>query len=68
MKDNTLSEFARVLRSRRKELNLTQEELAEKIGKKRAYIARIEKGETDMQLSNFISISQALGIKLKTEY
>ncbi len=68
MKDNTLSEFAEVLRNRRKQLNLTQEELAEKVGKKRAYIARIEKGETDMQLSSFISISQALGIKLKTEY
>lgn len=68
MKDTQLSEFAEILRSRRKELNLTQEELAEKIGKKRAYIARIEKGETDMQLSSFISISQALGIKLKTEY
>ena len=68
MKDATLSEFAEVLRCRRKELNLTQEELAEKVGKKRAYIARIEKGETDMQLSSFINISQALGIKLKTEY
>ena len=68
MRESTLSEFAEILRNRLKELNLTQEELAEKVGKKRAYIARIEKGETDMQLSSFISISQALGIKLKTEY
>lgn len=68
MRESTLSEFAEILRNRRKELNLTQEELAEKVGKKRAYIARIEKGETDMQLSSFISISQALGIKLKTVY
>lgn len=68
MRESTLSEFAEILRNRRKELNLTQEELAKKVGKKRAYIARIEKGETDMQLSSFISISQALGIKLKTEY
>ena len=68
MRESTLSDFAEILRNRRKELNLTQEELAEKVGKKRAYIARIEKGETDMQLSSFISISQALGIKLKTEY
>lgn len=68
MRESTLSELAEILRNRRKELNLTQEELAEKVGKKRAYIARIEKGETDMQLSSFISISQALGIKLKTEY
>ena len=57
MRESTLSEFAEILRNRRKELNLTQEELAEKVGKKRAYIARIEKGETDMQLSSFISIS-----------
>lgn len=68
IKEDTLSEFAEVLRNRRKELNLTQEELAAKVGKKRAYIARIEKGETDMQLSSFISLSQALGIKLKAEY
>lgn len=68
MRESTAIEFAEILRNRRKELNLTQEELAEKVGKKRAYIARIEKGETDMQLSSFISISQALGIKLKTEY
>ena len=44
MRESTLSEFAEILRNRRKELNLTQEELAEKVGKKRAYIARIEKG------------------------
>ena len=68
MKGNELSELTNLLRTRRKELNLTQEEVAEKIGKKRAYISRIEKGKTDMQLSSFISISQALGIKLKTEY
>ena len=68
MKEGTLSEFAEIIRSRRKALNLTQKELAEKVGKKRTYIARIEKGGTDMQLSSFISISQALGIKLKTEY
>ena len=68
IKENALSELTGLLRSRRKELNLTQEEVAEKIGKKRAYISRIEKGETDMQLSSFISISQALGMKLRTEY
>ena len=68
MKEGTLSEFAEIIRSRRKALNLTQKELAEKVGKKRTYIARIEKGETDMQLSSFLSLSKALGIKLKTEY
>jgi len=30
---------------------------------KREYIALLEKGETDMQLSTFLNISQALGLK-----
>lgn len=67
MKEDTLSDFVDILRNRRKELNLTQEELTQEVGKKRTYIARIEKGQTDMQLSSFISISHALGIRLKTE-
>ena len=67
MKEDTLSDFVDILRNRRKELNLTQEELAQEVGKKRTYIARIEKGQTDMQQSSFISISHALGIRLKTE-
>ena len=59
-----------VLRDRRKELKLTQKELGERIGKERSYIAKIEKGETDMQLSSFIRIVRALGltIDLKPEY
>lgn len=52
--------FGEILRDRRKELNLTQKQLAERIGKERAYIAKIEKGETDMQLSSFLRIMNAL--------
>lgn len=55
--------FGEMLRDRRKELHLTQENLAEKAGIKRSYIARIEKGETDMQISSFIRIAEALGLK-----
>ena len=43
---------------------MTQQELAGRIGKKREYIASLEKGETDMQLSTFIMISEAVGLKL----
>lgn len=49
-----------VLRDRRKELNMTQRELAEKVGTARSYIARVEHGETDMQLSSFLRIADAL--------
>ncbi|MBO5948390.1 helix-turn-helix transcriptional regulator, partial [bacterium] len=46
----------------------TQQQLAEKIGKKREYIAMLEKGETDMQLSTFILISEAVGLKFALTY
>jgi len=55
--------YGEILRDKRKELKITQKQLAEKIGKKREYIALLEKGETDMQLSTFFNISQALGLK-----
>ena len=54
--------YGEILRDRRKALNLTQQELARKIGKERSYIGRIEKGNTDMQLSSFISIARALDL------
>ncbi len=56
--------YGEILCDRRKELKLTQKELAGRIGKERAYIAKIEKGETDMQLSSFIRIASALGLTL----
>jgi DNA-binding XRE family transcriptional regulator len=55
--------YGEILRDRRKELKLTQQELADRTGTKRAYISRIEKGETDMQLSSFIRIAHALGLE-----
>ena len=54
--------FSKILRDRRKELKITQQQLADKIGKERSYIAHLERGKTDMQLSNFFNISSALGL------
>ncbi|MBO5185865.1 MAG: helix-turn-helix domain-containing protein [Prevotella sp.] len=51
-----------ILRDRRKELKMTQKELADKTGTARSYIARIERGDTDMQLSSFLRIAEALKI------
>ncbi len=53
--------LSEILRSRRKELKLSQKELAHKIGKQRPYISRVENGE-DLRLSNFIQIATALGL------
>ena len=55
--------YGELLKERRKELKLTQKQLAEKVGKKREYISALEKGETDMQLSTFFSIAGALGLR-----
>lgn len=56
--------FAACLKDARKKAGLTQQEVADRIGKKRSYIALIERGGTDMQLSTFIMMSEAVGLRL----
>ena len=52
-----------MLRERRKELNLTQKQLAEMLGREQSYIARVENGKADIQLSSFFRIAAVLGIQ-----
>lgn len=59
--------YGELLRERRKELGLTQKELAERVNRERTYINRVERGETDMQLSSFLRIASALGIALRLD-
>ena len=40
-----------MLKEARKEANLTQEQLVEKIGTKKSYKSRLENGKADIQLS-----------------
>ena len=47
----------------RKRQKLTQQQLADKIGKKREYISTIERGNSDMQMSTFLQIASALGLR-----
>ena len=60
--------YAEVLKEARKSAGMTQQELADIIGKKRTYVSLIERGETDMQLSTFIQISSALGLRFSLVY
>lgn len=55
--------YAELLRDERKRQKLTQQELGARIGKKREYISSLEQGKTDMQLSTFMLIANALGLK-----
>ena len=55
--------YAEILKNERKRQKITQQQLGEIIGKKREYISSLEQGKTDMQLSTFLLISNALGLK-----
>ena len=48
--------ISEMLKQARKEANMTQEELAEKVGTKKSYISRLENGKCDIQLSTLYRI------------
>ncbi len=55
-----------LLKEEREKANLTQAEMAEKIGTKKSYISRIENGRADIQLSTLYRlIEQGLNRKLE---
>lgn len=55
--------YGTMLRDRRRELKMTQREVADKIGREQTYIARVERGKADIQLSSFFRIAAVLGIQ-----
>jgi len=55
--------YGNILRERRKELNLTQKQVAERLGREQSHIARVENGKADIQLSSFFRIAAILGIQ-----
>ena len=59
--------YGELIKEKRKEKHLTQQQLADQIGKERAYIAKIEQGKTDLQISNFVQIINALGLTLQVQ-
>lgn len=48
--------ISELLKEARREANMTQEQLANKIGTKKSYISRIENGKCDIQLSTLYRI------------
>ena len=55
--------YGNMLKERRMELKLPQREVAEKLGRDQSYIARVERGKADIQLSSFFRIASILGIQ-----
>ncbi|MEM0992947.1 MAG: helix-turn-helix transcriptional regulator [Bacteroidota bacterium] len=56
--------FGSVIKARRKELNMSQTDLAIAVGKQRTYISRVENGE-DIRLSNFALLANALDLSIQ---
>ncbi len=51
--------ISEILKEARKEANMTQQQLAEKIGTKKSYISRVENGKCDIQLSTLYRIFES---------
>lgn len=54
--------FGLAVREQRKRLNVSQEELAMRIGADQAYVSRIEAGQMNVTLETLEQIASALGI------
>jgi transcriptional regulator with XRE-family HTH domain len=60
-----LKKFSSNVKKLRRKLELSQEELAEKVGCHVNHIGRIERGQADLSLSMLYKIANALGISVK---
>jgi transcriptional regulator with XRE-family HTH domain len=64
MSEKLIKAVGDILKQKRKEQRLTQVELGEKVGKPQSYVARVENGGTDVQLSVIYEIISGLGLSL----
>lgn len=61
----SLLDIGKIIKEIRKKGDLTQEDLASKVGTKRAYISRIEKDASNVRLSTLVKIiEKGLGAKI----
>ena len=54
--DSLAFRIGAMLKEARKEAKMTQEELAIKTGTKKSYISRIERGQSDIQISTYYKL------------
>ena len=54
-----------IIEDARKKANITQEELAARIGTNKSYISRVETGRTEPKVSTFYRIIAALGLTIE---
>ena len=64
-REGTTMEIGNTIRKLRYKISLTQEQLAKKIGTKKSFISRVERGHTDIQLSTLVRLFQGLGCQVR---
>ena len=64
-KSNILKKFGERVRKLRKELGISQEELADRSGLHRTYIGMIERAEKNITLLNVEKIAKGLGVSIE---
>ena len=52
------------LKDERLRAGLTQEQLAEKVGTKKSFISRVERGHADIQISTLVKLFHGLGLQV----
>ena len=62
MKPDILSKFGEIVREKRLNLGLSQEDFAEIAGVHRTYVGMIERGEKNITLRNIEKFANALGV------
>lgn len=60
-----LVRLGRVVRARRKELGLTQEKMAEKMGLDAKHLQLIEVGQTNPTVATLVGVARGLGVELE---
>ena len=60
------SRFGAAVRARRKHLDYSQEELAERAGLHRTYVADVERGARNLSLASIEKLASALGLSIAT--
>lgn len=68
MNTKILENLGKNLRKYRKENNLTQEQLAEKVGIHSTYVGKLEAGKNNPSVKMLFKISRALNIKLSNVF
>ncbi len=62
-RDTRYEHFQGALTEARQKNNLTQQEVASRIGKPQSYISKYESGERRLDVVEFLDVCKALGVK-----